>query len=196
MKLVTGIELLDTPMMFARARRRIIMHAAVYGAFAASRAHADGLRAALSRPGFQRLDVIVLNPDHPELWTDHFLHALRFGISRQQTRDEVQTSYAFVNALAEEFPEAVRVHDAHRLPCLPVLVVDDAIVFGQYAHASFHAPQGFWGMVEADVECLLRWSERGRPPADTNAHDRAAFRLIHECVRAMHAAPKCEATCV
>lgn len=196
MKLVVGIEPLNVPLLFARARRRIIMHAAVYGAFAASRAHGDALRAALSSPGFQALDVVVLDPARPDPWTDAFLRSLRFGISRQQTDDEVRTSYDFIAALAAEFPDVVRVHAARRLPCLPVLVVDNAIIFGQYAHAVLHAPQGFWGQAEADVERLLRWTQKGRPPADASAKDRACFRLINECVRAMCPAPKCEATCV
>jgi hypothetical protein len=76
-------------------------------------------------------------------------------------------------------------HAAHRLPCLPILVADDTIIFGQYAHARLHAPHGFWSMIKTDVEKLLEWAGTGKTPAWATVEEIAAFRLINECVRAM-----------
>ncbi|MUM77766.1 hypothetical protein GKC30_08985 [Pseudodesulfovibrio sp. F-1] len=188
MRLVADIATLDTPGLFASAQRRIILHAAVYGAFARSQPHRQGLDAALARPHFERLDIIALEPGCPESWVRPFLDAMRFGISRQATEDEVAASHAFVSELAARNPGRVAVHPARRLPCLPMLVIDDTIVFGQYAHAGCHAPQGFWGMVHADVPALLDWAETGKPPSHASPEEVAAFRLVNECVRAMQAA--------
>lgn len=188
MRLVADIDTLDTPGLFAAAQSRIILHAAVYGAFARSLPHRHGLQAALTRPQFQRLDIIALEPGCTEPWVRPFLDALRFGISRQAADDEVAASHSFVSDLAAHHPGRVVVHPAHRLPCQPVLVIDDTIVFGQYAHAGCHAPQGFWGMVRADVPALLGWADTGKPPAHAPREAVAAFRLVNDCVRAMQAA--------
>ena len=185
MKIVTTIDLLDTPSLFAASRRRIILHAAVYGAFARSQPHREGLEAALEKPGFERLDIIVLEPDNDQGWVRPFLDALRFGISAQAADDEVALSYRFMTELARRFPDKVHLHPARRLPCLPVVIADNTIIFGQYAHANVHAPQGFWGMIRADVPTLLKWTMAGKPPPHAGDEEIAAFRLVNECARAM-----------
>ncbi len=46
--------------------------------------------------------------------------------------------------------------------------------------------KGSGGLVETDVERLLRWAETGKTPTEANNEDLAAFRLVNECVRAMN----------
>ncbi|MEF2231663.1 MAG: hypothetical protein V3571_12095 [Pseudodesulfovibrio sp.] len=171
MKLVTGIDRLDTPALFASARRRIILHAAVYGGFARSRPHREGLEAALGKPAFERLDIIVIEPGCAEPWVRPFLDALRFGISTQAADDEVALSHRFMTELAARHPARVRLHPVRRLPCLPVVIADDTIIFGQYAHAGVHA--------------LPQWTSAGKPPPNASDGEAAAFRLVNECARAM-----------
>ncbi|WP_319765059.1 hypothetical protein [Maridesulfovibrio sp.] len=185
MKLVSGVGDLNIPHMFAEAQRRIVLHAAVYGPFSKSEVHIQGLEKALSRTGFSRLDVIALQPTCEKIWSDPFLSALRFGISRQSVADELDYSSSFLQELSMRYPDKVNVYLACNLPCLPLVIVDDTICFGQYAHASFHAPEGFWGCVHADVEALFNWAESGRVPHGVNADEIAAFRLVSECSRAM-----------
>ena len=184
MKLVVGIDQFDTPTLFA-AGRWIILHAAVDGTFARSKPHRDALTSALNRPDLERLDIIVLEPDSREPWVRPFLDALRFGISTQATDDEVALSHRYMAELAASHPDKVRLHPARRLTCLPVQIVDDVIIFGQYAHSGAHAPQGFWGMIRADVPTLLTWTMAGKPPPHADDEAVAAFRLVNECARAM-----------
>ena len=185
MKLVCGVGELDIPAMFAEAKRRIILHAAVYGPFSKSEVHIQGLEKALSRFSFSRLDVIAVQPGNENGWGNSFLNALRFGISRQSVADELELSKSFLAELAERHPEKVNVYPASNLPCLPLVIVDDTICFGQYAHSCVHAPQGFWGCVEADVEKLFSWAESGTVPQGASADEVAAFRLVSDCSRAM-----------
>ncbi|WP_320176162.1 hypothetical protein [Maridesulfovibrio sp.] len=185
MKLVCGVGELGIPAMFAEAKRRIILHAAVYGPFSKSEVHILGLEKALARTGFNSLDVIAVQPGIGNGWDDSFLTALRFGISRLSIDDELELSQSFLDELAERHPEKVNVYPAGNLPCLPLVIVDDAICFGQYAHSCVHAPQGFWGCVEADVEKLFNWAESGNIPLGATADEIAAFRLVSECSRAM-----------
>ncbi len=185
MKLVCGVGELGIPSMFAKAKRRIVLHAAVYGPFSKSKVHIQGLEKALLRTGFSRLDVIAVQSGDANKWDESFLSALRFGISRQSVMDELELSQSFLYELAERYPEKVNVYPASNLPCLPLVIVDDTICFGQYAHACFHAPEGFWGCVEADVETLFSWAESGNVPQGISGDEVAAFRLVSECSRAM-----------
>ncbi len=185
MNLVCGVQELGLPDLFAGARRRIILHAAVYGPFSKSEDHLQGLRKALSRPGFTRLDVIAVQSGMGNGWTDPFIEALRFGVSSKFVKEELDLSDKFLMDLAEAYPGKVNIYPACSLPCLPVVIVDDIICFGQYAHSSFHAPHGFWGCVEADVEKLFDWAESGSMPQGLSPAEVAAFRLVSECSRAM-----------
>jgi len=186
MEIVAGIDALNTPELFATANRRIILHAAVYGAFAKSEAHCNGLKKAIQKPEFKHLDIIAIAPEHGSEWTSPFLGALRFGISIQGITDEIASSHQFLTDLAAQYPDRIHLHPARRLPCLPIIVADNSIVFGQYAHAGEHAPQGFWGKVNADVEKLMGWTQTGKAPTNATNEEIASFRLINECVRAMN----------
>ncbi|WP_432736906.1 hypothetical protein [Maridesulfovibrio sp. FT414] len=185
MKFVCGVGELGFPALFAGARRRIILHAAVYGPFAESEPHRSGLEEALARSSFGRLDVLALLPGGNEPWRIPFLEVLRSGIPRQDVEAEIVRSAEFLMDLSRRYPGKVRVHFTSVLPCFPVVIVDDEICFGQYSHASVPAPGGFWGRVSADVERLLGWAEEGRIPAQAQAEAAAAYRLVSECVVAM-----------
>ncbi|BDQ38723.1 hypothetical protein SYK_30830 [Pseudodesulfovibrio nedwellii] len=186
MEIVAGIDALNTPGLFAAAKRRIILHAAVYGAFAKSKAHRNGLKTAIRKPEFKRLDIITIDPEHGSKWTFSFLKALRFGISIQGITDEIASSHQFLTKLAAQHPDKIHLHPARRLPCLPIIVADNTIVFGQYAHAGEHAPHGFWGKINTDVEKLMEWTQTGKAPTNATNKEIASFRLINECVRAMN----------
>lgn len=185
MQLVAGIASLDIPQRFANARRRILLHAAVYGPFASSASHSNALAQALDCPSFERLDIIALSPDNDEAWDSAFLSALRFGTSLREIKDEVVSSWAYLKQLAASHPGKVHLHPASQLPCFPTLIIDDTIIFGQYAHAIPHAPQGFWNIVTADVEKMIKWAIQGHAPVDATAEELAAYRIINDCFQAM-----------
>lgn len=185
MKLVAGIAALDIPQRFAAARKRIILHAAVYGPFASSEPHSNGLAQALSRSTFECLDIIGFTPDNNEPWKADFYNALRFGAPPRTVEEEIADSYTYISGLAADHPDKIRLHPVRTLPNFPALIIDDTIIFGQYAQTTPHAPQGFWGIVKADVEKLLSWAEQGSMPTNASEEELAAFRVINECFRAM-----------
>ncbi|SME88159.1 hypothetical protein [Desulfovibrio gilichinskyi] len=186
MKLFAGTEELNIPELFSAASRRIILNGAVYGPFAKSARHMAGLETALTKKEFRQLDIIAINPALDLNWKKYFLEILRFGISRQSIEDEVEISYSFIAGIAEKYPAKVKLHPVRKWPNLPLVIVDDTLCFGQYAYAAQHAPQGFWGMVEADVEKMFEWTKSGRPPANSTKEEIAAFRLINECAKLMN----------
>lgn len=185
MKLVAGIEALNIPALFAAASRRIILHAAVYGPFGDSAPHRNGLAEALGKDSFQGLDIIGLEAGGRACWQPDFLGCLRFGHPLSEVEAEVRASQIFLENLVSDYPGKVRIHPARQLPCLPLLIIDDTIIFGQYAHAETGAPQGFWGVVEADMEKLFKWAETGSVPPCASNEEMATYRLVCECCHSM-----------
>ncbi|CCO25032.1 hypothetical protein [Maridesulfovibrio hydrothermalis] len=183
MKIVAGVDALDLPVLFRTAKRRIILHAAIYGPFARSEAHCEALAEALSNPVFKQLDIIALQPDKQSGWAELFLQVLRPGVFKENIEQELRESQDFLNDLAVKHPVKVNIHYLQEQPFQPIVIVDDIICFGQYAYADVPAPVGFWAMVEADVGKLLEWAEEGGAPQDATAVELAAYRLVSECAR-------------
>ena len=183
-QLHAGLAPLNLPARFAEAKRRIILHAAVYGPFAESIPHRDGLQAALGKDSFLSLDVVALQRE--TVWTDAFLSALRFGAAPEDRVEALTASATFLQSLKDAHPGKVHLHRQDTFPCLPLVVVDDTVIFGQYAHSDALAAKGFWGLIETDVDALFQWAAGDGPPDDATDEDAAAYRLICECRHAMH----------
>ncbi len=184
MKLTASIESLGIPEFFGNATKRIILHAAVYGPFAQSRPHKNSLTKALARKSFERLDIIALTAEHPQSYRNHFLEVLRTGASKKIKTDTVLASDAFLGKLKSACPAKVFIHPQTTTPCQPIIIVDDTIIFGQYAHCTTYAAHGFWGIIETDVDKLFRWADGNIPPEATD-EEIAAYRLVCECRHAM-----------
>lgn len=183
MQLVPGLGPLNLPSLFAEAKRRIILHAAVYGPFAESTPHREGLTAALSKASFEKLDIIAITDKH--VWTEPFMHALRLGASEETLDATLQSSQVFLKALKTDFPDKVHIYPQSTFPCLPIVIVDDRILFGQYAHSEAFAADGLWGVVETDVDRLFQWAQTTGLPSEASASETATYRLVSECHQAM-----------
>lgn len=185
MKMVAGVGELDFPALFKSAKRRIILHAAIYGPFSKSEVSRQALEYALENSDFLQLDIIALHPDNKSGWVALFMQALRSGFSEEELEGELTLSQNFIEDLAQKHPEKVLLHPLLEQPFQPIVIVDNVICFGQYAHASVPAPEGFWAMVEVDVEKLFSWLAVRDVPPEATAENIAAFRMISECARAM-----------
>lgn len=183
MRLVAGIETLDLPSLFSEASKRIVLHAAIYGPFAESTPHREALETALGRDLFERLDVIALECSTP--WASPFMHALRFDEDETQHRRIINKSNQLLNDLSDRFPGKVRIHAMTSFPCLPIVIIDNTILSGQYAHCEAYAAHGLWSVLEADVDTLFDWAENGGMPTNVPPETMAAYRLVSECHHAM-----------
>lgn len=182
-RLVAGIKSLNLPSLFAAAERRIIFHASIYGPFADSEEHREGLNMALSKSSFQSLDIIALQSDQP--WALSLMHTLRFDATDADKEKAILASTQFLDALQSAHSEKVRVYSQAAPPSLPIIVIDDTIIFGQYAHSDRYAADGYWGVTETDVDRLFQWAEDGFTPGNASSEEKAAYRLICECRYAM-----------
>ena len=78
------------------------------------------------------------------------------------------------------------ISSTRRLPLFPVILVDDTLIVGHYAHSSTIAPNGLWltihnpkisGMYEA-------LTERRLDVARLTDEEKAILRYVEECVPA------------
>lgn len=180
-----GIHTASIPQVFASAQRRIVLHAALYNKFATSPAHSEALEAALARPGFKKLQAITLPFALNKQWTQEFLQILRPGYTIGEMEHEFNSSINFLVRLAAQHEGMVEIYETQALPCMPVLIIDDCIFFGHYAHSDIMAPDGYWFSVSAPVEELMENAYNGTIPKEKSPKQRASFRFISECVYAM-----------
>lgn len=175
------------PEAVARADR-LFFHAALYSNFARDKAMTDALEMALSRPGFDRLDVVSLDPLAREPYWDEFREVLRRGMPASTMHREFAVSTGFLDALASRHPTKIRRYATSTLPLAPILLVGDRIYAGHYLHSPVPAPLGLWLCLPADVPDLLELAETGANPDTLAPETLGAYRLVCECVAAKNGA--------
>ncbi len=185
-----GIHTASLPFVFAEAHRHIILHAALYSAFARSAQHIEALGTALSKPGFQKLHAVTLPFDHKTHWKADFLHALRPDRSPAQLEHEFNESRDFLVRLAARYEGLVALYETHAIPCAPIIIVDDNILFGHYAHGPIPAAEGYWFSLTAPVDTLFQWLHDGTIPPDATPTQRASLRFVADCEYAMRNAKR------
>ncbi len=182
-----GLDMTRLAALLRNARRRILLYAPPYSRFATAAPLCEALKAALEQPGGASLTALCLPDLHEQGWMEEFMATLRPRLGRQAIRHELEMSRAFLRGLAARFGERVTVLELTTRPCLPVLVADDHILFGQFCHSPVLTPEGFWHMVQAPVERLFGHAEQETEP-EGPAETRASFRIISECAHALRRA--------
>lgn len=185
-QVLAGLAGAGLPGMVAGADR-LFFHAALYSNFAKDRAMADALEAALARPGFERLDVVSLDPRAGAGWWDEFRGALRHGAPAATVQREFAVSAAFCDALASRHPQKVRLYLTSALPLAPILLIGDTVLAGHYLHGPVPAPLGLWLTMTADVADLLERAEADAGPDGLDPVSVGAYRLVCECLAARNA---------
>lgn len=185
MKLFAGLENLDLPARFYSAQKQIVMHAAIYGPFGRSALYTDSLLHALAQESFGRMDIIAVTADSPKPLQDQFLDLLRSDYSEQQKTEELADSDRFLHSLKKNFPLKVHIHPLHLFSCQPVIIIDNTLIFGQYTNCKKRAADGFWGVIETDIQKLFSHGTNAPELPVLNQQETAAYRLVVECTRAM-----------
>lgn len=183
------------PERFAAAEKRILLHAAIYNRFVENSAVRLALENALE--GGVQIEAILLPVWRDLAWMDAACRLIRPQGNKEEMLAKAEVSREFFSVLAERFPEQVTVYEAALFPAFPLVVVDDVLLSGQYAHSQILAPQGMWMEVAAPVETLMHLaqdvtSQHGIPlfPDKPSIEDtlenvstpecRVAFRLLQE----------------
>ncbi len=185
-KVLAGLAQAGLPEAVAGADR-LFFHAGLYSNFARDPAMVEALETALARPGFERLEVVSLDPvARPAYWNE-FCGVLRRNMTETALQREFSVSGTFLDALASRHPLAVRLYLTSALPLAPILLVGDTIYAGHYLHSPAAAPQGYWLAIQADMADLLDRAESGANPDALDPETTGAYRFVCECVAARNA---------
>jgi hypothetical protein len=185
-RVYAGLEEAGLPDVVAGADR-LFFHAGMYANFGRDPQMVAALEEALSRPTFERLDIVSFDPAAGAAYWEEFRGILRRDVPEVTLRREFAASSNFCDALAGRHPTTVRLFRSHAMPLAPILLVGDTIYAGHYLHGPVPAPQGLWLAIPADVADLLSRAEDDASPRTLDPVARGAYRLVCECVAARNA---------
>jgi len=166
---------------------RLFFHAGMYSNFGRDPEMGAALETAMTRPTFERLDIVSFDPVAGAAYWEEFRAILRRDVPEVTLRREFAASAAFCDGLAARHPTKVRLFRTKAMPLAPILLVGDTIFAGHYLHGPVPAPQGLWLAIPADVADLLSRAEDDVSPAALDPLAKGAYRLVCECVAARNA---------
>jgi len=181
--IVAGVASLQLDEVFARAGRHISLYAPPYGNFAFNGAICEGIHSALSSDNGVFLVASIFPPLSRCAWVGEMMHLLRPQADIGAMEEELRASREFLLKLKRTFNGRVMVIEMPFRPSFPAMVVDDMLYFGQFAHAPVLTSEGFWCAVEIHARRLFAMARTGRVPEASAPEERAAFRIVSECVQ-------------
>jgi hypothetical protein len=180
--IVVGHSKLATWNLIANAKKRVLLHAAFYPTYSPSEhLYGPAWDSALKNTDL-KLEVLFVDDNAP--WLDEFARVLRQK-EAAMFKSSLRTSRLQFLALKEKYSKQVFLYNTGTLPLVPMVVVDDFIFVGHYAHSPVYAPIGYWLRLKSDVGKLLEWTKvPGEPPETATETEKACFRYIAEFVHA------------
>ena len=184
-RLYVGHDSANVPSLLRKAERHIVLHAAYYPKYGIDSQGMVLMEALKENPGLKLRVIFTRTDKNP--WLAEFARILRPFYTKKTFVSALTLSRDFFVRLSEmSLPGQVTIVSTRRLPLFPVILVDDTIVVGHYAHSSTIAPHGLWltihnpkisGMYEALMSRTL-------DVGGLNDEERAILRYVEECVPA------------
>lgn len=193
-----GASALDFDKQFAGAQKRIFLHAAIYNRFAENAAVSNALESALDCPDVT-LQAVLLPVWRDIVWMDAACQLVRPEGSRDEMLEKAEVSREFFVRLAKKYPQQVTIYECKIFPAFPLVIVDETIFCGHYAHSQVLAPEGLWMQLAVPTELLRHLADttahcfeynadcehqlriqKLRKKKDMTPHERAVFRYIQE----------------
>lgn len=175
-------DAVGVPELIRQARRHIVLHAAFYPKYGFDNQGDDISKTMAKNPGL-RLTAIFTDVNTP--WIDEFAVTLRDYFAEKGTFSkhlEITKDY-FIRLRNLYSSKRVHIYDTARLPLFPVILIDDTLIVGHYAHSCVIPPNGLWFTIKhpkipAMYECLLAG---GNPECDTS-EESAILRYLEELI--------------
>lgn len=133
----------DVGSMICKAKHNIVLHAAYYPKYGHDEL-AYELYNSIGGNSSLRLTVIFTETaDNP--WLEEFTKILRPYFSEDEFVRELENSRRHFLNMRNKFGAArVRVLSSGRLPMFPIIMIDNTLIIGHYAHSQVPAPEGLW----------------------------------------------------
>ena len=173
-------DAVGVPHLISKARRHIVLHAAFYPKYGVDDQGEFVLRAMQQNPNL-RLTAIFTDVSHVE-WADEFARTLRTYFTAELFASQIEASkQLFAHCLKEFGPQRVHIYDTSRLPLFPIILIDDTIVVGHYAHSQVKPPHGLWFTIKhPKVSSMYENLLAGSAPDYETEEERAILRYVEE----------------
>lgn len=194
-----GASKLNFEKQFSGAQKRIFLHAAIYNRFADNITVSKALESALACPDVALQAVLLPVWRDDIVWMDAACQLLRPEGSRKEMLEKAEVSREFFLRLAKQYPQQVAIYEGKSFPSFPLVIVDETIFCGHYAHSQVLAPDGLWMQLTVPTALLrhladpsphyLEYDANGEQQlstlklgekAEMTPYERAVFRYIQE----------------
>lgn len=173
-------DAVNVPALISNAKHIIVLHAAFYPKYGLD-SQGEDLRKALEGNPSLKLTVIFTDAKKAS-WSDEFAVSLRdYFLGRDKFEESVRmTKEYFINLRDKIDSERVSILDTARLPFFPMILIDNTIIVGHYAHSKIIPPLGFWFTITyPKIHTMYESLLYGRTP-ECNREEEAILRYLEE----------------
>lgn len=175
--------------LIKNAKQYICFHAAYYPKFGLGE-QGEIIKQVLKQKTNLKLSVIFTSTKTS--WIYEFAQILRSHyINADLYRDAVKTSKKFFENLCVNFgSNRVVVIESEKLPMFPIIMIDDILIIGFYAHSKFPAPQGLWlkiknkNVMTMYEKLQIHGNSEAIDFSNCSDEDKAIFRFVEEIFNA------------
>ena len=177
-------EAIGVSRLLRQARKHIVLHASFYPKYADGE-QGDDIKKVMKENKELQLKVIFTNLHTP--WIDEFAVLLREKFSditkfEKEINDD-KDYFVGLQSDPEIDPERVEICDSARLPLFPVILIDDTIIVGHYAHSPEIAPSGLWlTLHHPRIPEMYDQLLKGERPHCATPEERAVIRYLDELI--------------
>ena len=175
-------DAVGVPAMMLQARRHIVLHAAYYPKYGMDQQGMTLWRAMKHNP---QLHLTVIFADiSGAAWAEEFARIMRPFYTADEFQEDLDYSRHHFERLLREFGSSrVSIIDSLRLPLFPVILIDDTLIVGHYAHSETITPEGFWFTIHHPKILLMYESLlAGGSPLCALPEERALIRYLEELI--------------
>lgn len=175
-------DAVGVPELIRKARRHLVLHAAFYPKYGFDNQGDDVSKAMAKNPNL-RLTAIFTDVNAP--WVDEFAVTLRDYFAEEgkfATHLEI-TKQHFIRLRNKFGDKRVRIYDTARLPLFPVILIDDTLIVGHYAHSTVIPPNGLWLTIKyPKIPSMYESLLAGSAPECDTPEESAILRYVEELI--------------
>lgn len=175
-------DAVGVPESIRKAHRHIVLHAAFYPKYGFDNQGSDVSKAMEKNPNL-RLTAIFTDVEAP--WVDEFAYTLRdyFAEEGVFAKHLDVTKQHFVRLLKKYGTKRVHIYDTARLPLFPIILIDDTIIVGHYAHSCVIPPNGLWFTIKhPKIPSMYESLLAGSTPECDTPEESAILRYLEELI--------------
>ena len=177
-------EAIGVSRLLRQAKKYIVLHAAFYPKYADGE-QGDDIKKVMVENHDLQLKVIFTDLNAP--WVNEFAVLLRdrfadIKLFEKEISDDID-DFVRLQKNPDIGRDRVEICYSARLPMFPVILIDDTLIVGHYAHSREIAPNGLWVTIQhPNISLMYKSLLDGDRPKCNTPEERAILRYVEELV--------------